>query len=127
MKMLHLKNIESVLPKLLNTDLPLKYSYLLNVIMNDVGKHMVGLHNFRVDFMNKYGEKTKEGTIRIDKDKIKEFDDGMEELLQEEIELKATEIPLSILMETDIKITALEVESLKSAGFLVDDINTIEE
>ena len=122
MKMLHLKNIESVLPKLLNTDLPLKYSYLLNVIMNDVGKHMVGLHNFRVDFMNKYGEKTKEGTIRIDKDKIKEFDDGMEE-----IELKATEIPLSILMETDIKITALEVESLKSAGFLVDDINTIEE
>jgi hypothetical protein len=119
--------MESSIPKLINTELPLKYSYLLNTVMDELDIHLKRLHKFRVDFFNKHGERTSEGKVSILRSKIKEFDDGMEEILQEEIDIKPVELPLSMLLETDIKLTVLEIESLKNAGFLLDDINSNED
>ncbi len=122
MKMQHLQQIESVIPKLINIDLPVKLAYQLNILMDDIDKHLTRLHEFRVMFMNKYGERIDDGQIRIKRDKVIEFDAGMAELLEEEIDVQPVQIPLSLLLETTIKFTVLEIESLKKSGFLLDDM-----
>lgn len=126
MKMLYIKQIESAIPKLINLDLPIKFAYKLNMSMTEIDKHISQLHNFRIDFLNKHGDK-QNGGIAIKKELIKRFDDEMEELLQEEIELKPINIPLSVLMDTNIRLTAIEIEALKNSGIIVDDINSNED
>ena len=128
MKLLHIKQIESSIPKLINTDLPIRIAYKLNIIIDDIEKHLVRLQKFRTEFLNKHGKPMeKEGLVEISKEKIQEFDEGMAELFDEEVSIEAVVIPLSILMDTNIKLTVLEIESLKNAGFLIDDINSNEE
>ena len=128
MKLLHIKQIESSIPKLINTDLPIKIAYKLNIIIDDVEKHLVRLQTFRTEFLNKHGKPTKDkGFVEVPKEKIIEFDEGMAELFEEDVKIEPVEIPLSILMETNIQLTVLEIESLKKAGFLIDDINSNEE
>ncbi len=126
MKMLHLKRIESAIPKLINIELPIKIAYKLNIIMDDIEKHLVKLQEFRVAFLNQHGEKDEKG-IKIKKTKLKEFDDGMEELLQEDIDIQPVEVALSLIIDQPITFTVLEIESLKNAGFLIDDINKNED
>lgn len=124
MKMSHFQQIESAIPKLINIELPIKIAYKLNVLMDDIDKHLERLQKFRATFLEKYGERVNENHISIKKDKIKMFDDGMAELLDEEIDIQVVEIPLSLLIDTTIRFTVLEIEALKNSGFVVDDIST---
>lgn len=124
MKMQHLQKIESAIPKLINISLPVKLAYQLNILMDDIDKHLTRLQTFRVEYMNKHGERINDEEIRIKKDKLRDFDAGMGELLDEEIDVQPIQIPLSLLFDTTIKFTVLEIESLKKSGFLLDDINT---
>jgi hypothetical protein len=77
--------------------------------------------------MNRFGENLGNNKIKIDKEKIKEFDQGMAELLEEEVDIQPVEIPLSLIIDTDIMFTVLEIDSLKKAGFLIDNINKNED
>jgi len=123
MKLLHLHQIETSIPKLINIDLPIKIAYKLNLLLDDINLHLNKLSKFRADFLTRHGEKTADGKIKILSSKIQEFDDGMEELLQEDINIHPVEIPLSLLIEQPISFSVLEIESLKNSGFLIDDIN----
>ncbi len=127
MKMLHLHQIEQSIPKLINIDLPIKIAYKLNTPMDDVEKHLNKLRDFRTAYINQHGEPQDGGGFLIKKSKIKDFDVGMEELLQEEIDIQPVAIQLSLIIDQPITFTVLEIESLKNAGFLVDDINTSED
>ncbi len=122
MKMVNLRNIQSSIPKLINIDLPIKIAYQLNLLMDDIEKHINHLQDFRTTFLNKYGERINDQEIKIKTDKMREFDIGMAELLEEEIDVQPIQLPLSLLFDTNIKFTVLEIESLKKSGFLVDDI-----
>ena len=128
MKMETLLQCESSLPKLINTDLPVIYSYRLSSILDDVQRYVGKLQEFRTMFINKHGEAVgDEGQFQIPREKAKEFDEGIDMIAEEEITLPAIDIPLSILLESDIKLTALEIKVLKKAGFILDDISTSEE
>jgi hypothetical protein len=127
MKMLHLKNIETALQKLINIDLPIKIAYKLTLIIADVDKYLSTFNQFQVDFINKHGERLGDEQVKISTEKIKEFDEGINELLDEEIDLQPVEVPLSLIIDSEIKLTALELNALKNAGFLIDDINTSED
>ena len=127
MKLLYLQQIESAIPKLINTDLPIKFAYRLSLIMDEVENHLSRLQQFRVDFVNKNGTRLEDGRMAIPKDKLQDFDAGMEELFQEDIDIKSVDIPLSTLMETELKLTAIEIEALKKACFVTDDINKNED
>lgn len=127
MKLLHLQQIESSIPKLINIDLPIRIAYKLNGIMDDIERHLIKIQKFRTDFLTKHGEPLPDGRWKVPNEKIQEFDEGMKDILQEDINITPVEIPLSLIIDQPISFTVLEIESLKKAGFLVDDINSNEQ
>jgi len=94
--------------------------------LDEVETHLSRLQQFKLDFFNKHGERLEDNKFRIPRSKVEEFDEGMRELLYEDLDIKPIEIPLSLLIDTDLKLTILEIDSLKNAGFLIDDINNKE-
>jgi hypothetical protein len=128
MKLSQLKEIESSIPKLINIDLPIKYAYRLNMIMDDVHTHIGKIQEARIQYFERHGELI-EGTTkyRMSMEQMQEFDKDIDELLQMETGIEPVPIPLSLLIEQPITFTVLEIEALKNSGFLIDDINSSEE
>lgn len=126
MKIKLLKALETVMPKIIQEDLPIKLAFKLNTLMDEIELHLKNISKFQQGYFEKHGESMPNGKIKIATEKVREFEEGMEELLEEEVDITPIPVPLSILLELNIKVSVIEIESLKLAGFIEDDISSNE-
>ncbi len=116
MKMYDLKNAEPALGKLVNADLPIKTAFKLSNKIDIIDIQLQKFEKFRIDLIKKYGSKTEKG-YEVDKDKIRIFENELNDLLQMDIDDIEVE-PISINMLENSNFTVIEVKALKNIGFI---------
>jgi hypothetical protein len=120
MKLGVLKNSEFALGLLVQKELPIRLAFQLNSILDDVEEHLTRLEEFRVKLVEKYGEENEKGEMVVKKSKLGSFHKEYDELLDTDIDLKPTPIPLSVLEELNIKMSIKNVDALFKAGFITE-------
>ena len=119
MKLGHLKSVESVMAKLIQSELPIKMAFSLTLIVDEMQERLTKLEEFRVTLVEKYGIKDKDGDgIQVPMNKIEDFNNEYNELLDADIELTPVVLDVDVLESLDFKVTVRELDSLIKAGFL---------
>jgi len=99
------------LNSVMNLPLPARDSYRLGVAAKLIQERITVYEQARQNLVNKYGEKIEqEGVIRVKPENIDSFSKEIENLLQEEVEVNITPIPISLLGEA--KVSAVDMANL---------------
>ena len=99
------------LTKIMNQSLPIKASYRLSKLIDEINKEYDRINEMQKKTMLKYGSQ-KEDMIEVDKDKAEDFRKEFREFLEEEIELPFDPIGIELLEEA--KLSAMEMRALSS-------------
>ena len=118
MKLGNLKEIESIMMKIVNADLPVKVAFELNSIIDEIDEKLDKLEKFRVKLVKKYGEADENGNIRVPKDKAEIFNNEYMELMDSDVDIKPVKIPFETLENMGFKVKIKEINALYKAGFL---------
>jgi len=94
-------DMDSVLTKLVERDLPIKISFKLGKFVKALLDQARGIEESRVALMKKYTKQDDNGKFIIDPDKAEDFRKEFDELLKEDITLLLDPLPYSILTEID--------------------------
>ena len=113
--MLDIKNAESTLFKLVKAELPIKISFELSAIMDDIDVQLKKFEEFRVELVKKYGTETKNG-LEVKGDNLAKFQTEMDELLKADVQIGNMVLPLDSLENTALSV--LDIKALKTIGFL---------
>jgi len=120
MKLVDIKNAEPALRKLANAELPIKLAFQISSVIDEIDPHLSKFEEFRVSLVKKYGIETENG-IEVPKDKIGEFNDEINNLLNAEITVNITPIKLDNISDVDnVKFSVRDLKSLMILGLLVD-------
>lgn len=110
---LALKNIETVLTKLLSQDLSITVSFklakLAKIMEDEIGQKSV-YEQERVKLIHKYGKEDDKGQIAVSDDNRQSFMIDLETLLTQEIEIDYE--PVKVSDSTEVKLSAFEVNAL---------------
>ena len=118
MKLGHLKAVESVMSKLIQSELPIKMAFGLNLIVEEMEEKLVKLEEFRISLVEKHGEKDDKGNIQVPNDKMEIFNEEYTELLDSDIDLVPVILDANVLESLNFKVTVRELNALVKAGFL---------
>jgi len=88
--------------KLLDQELPIKVAWSLTKLVKVFDKELSEIEDFRVSLIKKMGESDENGSIKVPEEKMNEFIEKFNELLQTEIEVEFE--PIDIDKLGDIKI-----------------------
>lgn len=103
---------KNAIAKLLNQDLPLKASYKLSKLVDQLNEEYDRIHEIRKKLMLKYGKKDEE-KIEVLPDKVDEFKKELNEFLKEEVEISFDPMPLEVLGES-AQLTSMEMRALQA-------------
>ena len=110
--------------KLLRSDMEFKLAYRLKKLTKKVMEEYRNFDEIRIEAVKKYGVKQEDGNISIPAEKMEEFNIEMGKVLSEEIELDVQPIPCSLLEQTGVKMSPLEISLLEK--FLEENENAEE-
>lgn len=108
-----LKSIEESLKKLIELPLPIKISYSLSKVLNNISKELILLEEQRMNLVRKYGETNQETKeIKVSNENLDLFVKEFNELLQEELELMIKPININSLGD-DLKLSPVDMARLE--------------
>lgn len=117
-----LKNVESVMMKLVNADLPIRIAFQINLIIDDLDEKLTKVEEFRINLVKKYGEEDKSGNLQVKKENMKSFTSELKELMESEVDFNPVKIPFSAFEAGNINIKVRELNALMKAGFIDEEI-----
>jgi hypothetical protein len=120
MKLGDLKNVETVLKKVVNTALPIKIAYLLSKCLPKMDQELTILEKMRIKLVNQYGVKGDGDQITVTKEKLPAFLKEYNGLLDVDVDIEMPSISIDVLEKANVKLTPIEVESLVKIG-LIDE------
>ena len=107
-----LKQVEESLKKLLNKELPLAAAYLLSKTVKTIEEELAGIEDTRKKLVSKYGVKVEgDGRIVVPPDKMPEFLKEFDLLLDTDLELNYSPIPLKTF-GTKLELSAVDLVNL---------------
>jgi len=118
MKLGQLKEIEGVMGKILQAELPIRMAFSLTEVVEQMDSKLKSLEDFRIKLVTKHGEKDEKDGIMVPEDKIEQFNTEFGELLDSDIDIKPVELDIETLEGLDFKVTVRELSALVRAGFL---------
>ncbi|MCK5018341.1 MAG: hypothetical protein KAS32_14885 [Candidatus Peribacteraceae bacterium] len=121
MKLGDLKNVENIMVRLVNSELPIRTAFQLNIMVESLDKHLSRLEDFRIKLVKKYGTEDKEGNIQVNPESIVDFTNELKDLMDSDVEFTPTKIAVEVFEDNDIKLTVKDLNSLVKVG-LVDNI-----
>lgn len=108
-----LLNRKEALDKVLAKDLPFKLAYRLNKIATVFMAEMKDLEKTRVDIVKSLGVEQPDGSFNIvDPEKSKEYREKWKDFVQEEIDFNIQKIPLEVLENGEVELSAYDVANL---------------
>jgi len=116
-----LKNVESIMMRLVNSELPIRTAFQLNVMIEDLDDKLSKLEQFRVGLVKKHGTTDNEGNIQVMPDKMNAFTTELKDLMDSDVDFTPIKIPIEVFEDNNIKLTIKDLNSLMKAGF-VDQI-----
>jgi len=120
MKLVDIKNAEPALRKLANAELPIKLVFQISSVIDQIDPHLAKFEEFRVSLVKKYGVETENG-IEVPKDKLGEFNDEINSLLNAEITVNILPIKLESILEAEnMKFSVRDLKSLMILGLLIE-------
>lgn len=119
-------NTINALGRLNNAQLPIKVSYAISKNVNKIEKELKVYDTERKKLVNKYGEKDKEGKLKVDEngniplkeEHIEDWNRDIKELLSIENEIDIHMIQLDDLLNSDCNISPGELETI---DFMISD------
>jgi len=113
-----LNNVVESLNNLVKVPMPAKYAFRFGRIAKAFQKELIELKEHRNEIYRKYGTEKEDGTIEVDKSKLKEFYEEVEGLLSEIIKVDFDPMPLSLLENSNV--TIADMAWLEN--FFIDDL-----
>lgn len=103
---------------LATTKLPIKVSYAVKKNIEIMFRELKTYDEEREVLINKYGEKDKEGKVKIENNNfiikdVENFNNDIKELQSIEIEVDTFDISLDALLNTNIELTSAELTSIE--------------
>lgn len=114
----NLKEIESVMTKIMNAQLPVGLAFRLSIIVDDINNHLEKLETFRIKLVKKYGIVDDKGGITVPENKTADFNTEYFDLLDSVVDITPIKIPFGILEDIGFKVSIREIKALHKAGFL---------
>ena len=117
MKMFIIKNAESALRKLVSAELPIKIAFQISSVVDDIDVHLQKFEEFRIDLVQRYGEKTDNG-IEV-KNNIEEFNKEINDLLSAEVTVNVQPINMDTFLNIDnVSLSVAEIKALQQLGLI---------
>lgn len=113
-----LKNVENIILRIINAELPIKLAFQINLMVDDLDEKLTKLENFRIGLVKKYGEEDKNGNMQVSPKNMKDFSQELKELMDSDVDFKPVKIPLDVFDSANIKVTVKELNALIKAGFI---------
>lgn len=106
-KLGEIRNMKDPMIALLEKDLPIKEAWKLTKLVKAFDKELAEIEEFRVDLVKKLGEDGDGGNTSVPEDKMEEFVNKFNELLQTDVDIEFDAIDIENL--GDIQTTAKEL------------------
>jgi hypothetical protein len=117
MKMFVIKNAESALRKLVNAELPIKIAFQISSVVDEIDIHLQKFEEFRINLVQKYGEKTENG-IEV-KENIEIFNKEITDLMNAEVTVNIQPIDIDTFLSIDsISLSVAEIKALQQLGLI---------
>lgn len=113
-----LKNVEGIMVRLVNSELPIRTAFQLNVMIEDLDDKLSKLEEFRVNLVKKHGNTGKDGSIQVEPAKMDAFTTELKELMDSDVDFTPVKIPIEVFEDNNIKLTIKDLNSLMTAGFI---------
>lgn len=113
-----LKNVEGIMVRLVNSELPIRTAFQLNVMIEDLDDKLSKLEKFRIDLVTKYGTPDKLGNLQVEKENMVKFTNELKELMDSDVDFTPVKIPIEVFEDNNIKLTIKDLNSLMTAGFI---------
>ena len=113
-----LKNVEQIMVRLVNSELPIRTAFQLNVMIEDLDDKLSKLEKFRIDLVTKYGTPDKLGNLQVEKENMVKFTNELKELMDSDVDFTPVKIPIEVFEDNNIKLTIKDLNSLMTAGFI---------
>lgn len=107
-----IRNMKDPLIGLLDKPLPVKAAWNLNKLVKAFDKELSDIEEFRVGLIKKLGQTGEDGNIKVPDDKMKDFVDGFNELLSQEVDVEFEPLPIDAL-GADATISAKDMMALE--------------
>lgn len=120
-----LKLSEPALQKLLTADIDVQSAWKLRKAFAVIKKELEILEDVRIKLVNKYGTKDVNGNINVVGDKLVDFLTEFNPLLEQEVELEYSGIPISVLLQSETPFSTLDLTQLEEIGLIIDDTEDI--
>ena len=101
-KLGEIRNMKDPLIVLLDKPLPIKVAWNLNKLVKVFDKELADIEEFRVDLIKKLGIENEDGSVKVPDDKMNDFVDEFNELLNQEMEISFEPISVDVLGDTTI-------------------------
>jgi len=116
-----LKNVENVILKIVNAELPIKIAFQINLMVDDLDDKLTKLETFRINLVKKYGQEDNSGNLQVLPKNMQAFSQELKELMDSDVDFTPVKIPMEVFETSGIKVTVKELNALIKAGF-VDQI-----
>jgi len=113
-----LKNVEGIMVRLVNSELPIRTAFQLNVMVEDLDDKLSKLEEFRVGLVKKYGNTDDSGNIQVSPERMDGFTTELKELMDSDVDFSPVKIPIEVFEDNNIKLTIKDLNSLMKAGFI---------
>ena len=113
-----LKNVEPIILKIINAELPIKIAFQINLMIDDLDDKLTKLENFRINLVKKYGEEDKSGNLQVIPKNTQAFTQELRELMDSDVDFTPVKIPIEVFDSANIKVTVKELNALIKAGFI---------
>lgn len=113
-----LKNVENIMVRLINSELPIRTAFQLNVMVEDLDSKLSKLEEFRIALVKKHGTTDDVGSIIVKPELMDTFTTELKELMESDVDFTPVKIPIEVFEDNDIKLTVKDLNSLVKAGFI---------
>jgi hypothetical protein len=112
-KLYEIKVMKEPLTKLIEKEIPVSIAFRLNKLVKSIDEHLVEIEEFRVKLINTYGERNEEkNQMEVPANKMKDFTQEMNTLLNETVELDITPININSFGD-DLKLSTRDLMMLE--------------
>ena len=112
-KLYEIKVMKEPLSKLIEKEIPVAIAFRLNKLVKAIDEHLVEIEEFRVKLINQYGVQNEEkNQLEVPANKMKDFTQEMNVLLNETVELEITPISITLFGD-DLKLSTRDLMMLE--------------
>jgi hypothetical protein len=113
--------------KLLAADLPVKTAWKLRKAFNVLKKELEDLEEMRLKLVNKYGTPDKTGGVSVLGDKLVNFLNEFNPLLEQDIEITYDPVPISEILNSNINFSSVHLSYLEQINLIFDNVVEVTE